>query len=157
MSIKGIRVRYAEINNATLIDYIITNCISDHFQIFTISVKRRLDSSDKKVTVRKSVINADSIQEFRDILSEVDRGNLYSISKPNDVYEYFLKVFSGIYDLEVPIKTFSVKRKTLQNPWMTKGRLKLSKEKQKIYEKFVKKGVHEMKAFIKHINLFLNV
>ena len=65
--------------------------------------------------------------------------NLYSISNPNDAYEYFLKVFSGIYDLAFPLKTFSVKRKTLQNPWMTKGLLKSSKRKQKLYEKFVKK------------------
>ena len=143
-------------NNATLIDYIITNSfmdqenltgilktdISDHFPIltiFTISVKHRLDSSDKKVTIRKRIINADSIQEFRDILSEVDWENLYSISNPNDAYEYFLKVFSGIYDLAFPLKTFSVKRKTLQNPWMTKGLLKSSKQKQKLYEKFVKR------------------
>ena len=158
-------------NNATLIDYIITNSfmdqenltgilkadISDHFPIFTISVKHRLDSSDKKVTIRKRIINADSIEEFRDILSEVCWENLYSISNPNDAYEYFLKVFSGIYDLAFPLKTFSVKRKTLQNPWMTKGLLKSSKRKQKLYEKFVKKEVHEMKTFIKHINLFLKV
>ena len=89
--------------------------ISDHFPIFTISVKHRLDSSDKKVTIRKRIINADSIQEFRDILSEVDWGNLYSISNPNDAYEYFLKVFSGIYDLAFPLKTFSVKRKTAKS------------------------------------------
>ena len=122
-------------NNATLIDYIITNSfmdqenlavilktdISDHFPIFTISVKHRLDSSDKKVTIRKRIINADSIQEFRVVLSEVDWGNLHSISDPNDAYEYFLKVFSDIYDLAFPLKTVSVKRKTLQNPWMTKG------------------------------------
>ena len=125
-------------NNATLIDYIITNSfsdqenltgilktdISDHFIIFTISVKYRLDSSDKKVTIRKRIINADSIQEFRDFLSDVDCGSLYSISNPNDAYEYFLKVFSGIYDLAFPLKTFPVKRKALQNPWMTKGLLK---------------------------------
>ena len=51
-------------NNATLIDYIFTNSsmdqenftdilktdISDHFPIFTISMKHRLDSGDKKVT-----------------------------------------------------------------------------------------------------------
>ena len=69
-------------NNATLIVYIISNSfmdqenltgilktdISDHFPIFTISAEHRLDSSDKKVTVRKRIINADSIQEFRDIL-----------------------------------------------------------------------------------------
>ena len=68
-------------NNATLNDYIITNSfmdqenltgilktdISDHFPIFTISVKYRLDSSYKKVTLRKRIINADSIEEFRDI------------------------------------------------------------------------------------------
>ena len=86
--------------------------ISDHFPIFTISVKHRLDPSNKKVTIRKRIINADSIPEFRDILSEVDWGNLYSISHPNDA----LEVFSGIYDLAFPLKTFSVKRKTLQNP-----------------------------------------
>ena len=131
--------------------------ISDHFPIFNISVKHRLDSSDKKVTIRKRIINADSIQEFRDILSEVDWGNLYSMSNPNDAYEYFLKVFSGIYDLAFRLKTFSVKRKALQNPWMSKGLLKSSKRKQKLYEKFVKKEVHEMKTFIKHINLFLKV
>ena len=140
-------------NNTTLIDYITANSfmdqenltgilktdISDHFPIFTISVKHRLDSSDKKVAIRKRIINAESIQEFRDILSEVDWGNLYSISTPNDANEYFLKAFSGIYDLAFHLKTFSVKRKTLQNLWMTKGLLKSSKQKQKLYEKFMKK------------------
>ena len=88
-------------------------------------MKHRLDSSDKKVTIRKRIINVDLIQEFRDIFSEVDWGNLYSICNPNDAYEYFVKVFSGIYDLAFPLKTISVKRKTLQNPWMTKGLLTL--------------------------------
>ena len=113
--------------------------ISDHFPIFTNSVKQRLDSSDKKITIRKRIINADSIQEFRYILSGLDQGSLYSISNPNEAYEYFLKVFSGIYNLAFPLKTFSVKRKTLQNPWMTKGLLKSSKRKEKLYEKLVKK------------------
>ena len=84
-------------------------------------MKHGLDSNDKKVTIKKRIINADSIQEFRDILSEVNWGNLYSISNPNDAYEYFLKVFSGIYDLAFPLKTISVKIKTCQNPWMTKS------------------------------------
>ena len=116
-------------NNATLIDYIITNSftdqenltgilktdVSEHFPIFTISMKHGFDSNDKKVATKKRIINADSIQEFKDILSEVDWGNLYSIFNPSDAYEYFLKVFSGIYDLAFPLKTISVKRKTLQN------------------------------------------
>ena len=48
---------------------------------------------------------------LRDILCEVNWGNLYSISNPKDAYEYFLKVFSGIYDLAFPLKTISVKKK----------------------------------------------
>ena len=40
---------------------------------------------------------------------------------------------------------------------MTKGLLKSSKRKEKLYEKFGKKEVHEMKTSIKHINLFLKV
>ena len=74
-------------------------------------MKHGLDSNNKKVTIKKRIINADSIQEFRDILSEVSLGNLYSIFNPNDAYEYFLKVFSGIYDLAFPLKTISVKKK----------------------------------------------
>ena len=74
-------------------------------------MKHRLDSNDKKVTIKKRIINADSIQEFRDNLSEVNWGNLYSISNTNDTYEYFLKVFSGIYDPAFPLKTISSKEK----------------------------------------------
>ena len=73
-------------NNATLIDYIITNSftdqenltgilkrdISDHFPLFNISMKHGLDSNNKKVTIKKRIINAESIQEIRDILSEVN-------------------------------------------------------------------------------------
>ena len=73
-------------------------------------MKHRLDSDDKKVTIKKRMINADSIQEFRDNLSEVNWGNLYSISNTNNAYEYFLKVFPGIYDLAFPLKTISVKK-----------------------------------------------
>ena len=107
---------------ATLIDYIITNSftgqenltdifktdISDHFPIFTISMKHGLDSNDKKVTIKKRIINVDSIQELMDILSEVDWGSLYSIFNPKIPYEYFLKVFSGTYDLAFPLKIMSV-------------------------------------------------
>ena len=76
-------------NNATLTDYIINNSFSDqenltgilktdiidHFPTFTISIKHILHSRGKKVIIRKRIINADSIQEFRDILSELDWGN----------------------------------------------------------------------------------
>ena len=121
-------------------------------------MKHGLDSNDKKVTIKKRIINADSIQEFRDILSEMNWGNLYSISNPNDAYEYFLKVFSGIYDLAFPLKTISVKRKNQQNTWMTKGLLKSSKRKQKLYEKFVKKRTPRNESIYKsYKSIFKNL
>ena len=62
-------------NNAKFIDQIITNSftdrenltsilktgISDQLPIFTIFMKHRLDSSDKKVTIRKRIIDAEPI------------------------------------------------------------------------------------------------
>ena len=116
-------------SKVTLIDYIITNSfteqenltgilksdISDHFPIFIIFMKHGLDSNDKKVTKKKRIINSESIQEFRDFLSEVTWESLYSISNPNDAYEYFLKVFSGIYDLAFPLKTISVKKNSAKS------------------------------------------
>ena len=50
---------------------------------------------------KKRVINADSMQEFRDILSEVDWENVYSISNPNDVLKYFLEVFFGSKNMTI--------------------------------------------------------
>ena len=114
-------------------------------------MKHGLDSNDKKVTIKNRIINTGSIREFRYILSEVyySEENLYTISIPNDGYEYFLKVFSGIYDLAFSLKTISVKKKIMQNPWMTNGLLKSSKRKQKFYEKFLRKRTSRNESIYK--------
>ena len=114
-------------------------------------MKHGLDSNDKKVTIKNRIINTGSIREFRYILSEVyySEENLYTISIPNDGYEYFLKVFSGIYDLAFSFKTISVKKKIMQNPWMTNGLLKSSKRKQKFYEKFLRKRTSRNESIYK--------
>ena len=41
------------------------------------------------------------MQEFRDILYEVDWENVYSISNPNDVLKYFLEVFFGSKNMTI--------------------------------------------------------
>ena len=46
-------------------------------------------------------------------------------------------------------KLSRLKRKTLQNPWMTKGLLKSSKRKQKLYEKFLKKRTSRNESIYK--------
>ena len=163
-------------NNATLIDYIISNSINDQenltgilktdifwsFSNFYYFYETDLILAIKKVTIRERERERVREREWQmqarfknsDILFEVDCGNLYSISNPNDGYKYFLKVFLGLY-LAFLSKLSGLKEK-LKNPWMTKGLLKSSKQKQKLYKKFMKK-VHEMKTLITHINPSLKV
>ena len=53
-------------------------------------------------------------------------------------YETFFKTFSGLYEKHFPLKDFQIEAKELQTPWISKGLKKLSKQKQKLYIKFLK-------------------
>ena len=78
-------------------------------------------------------------------------------SNPNNAYDKFIDkfIFSKAYDIAFPVKEVSIKTKTLLNPWFTKGIKKSSKKKQKLYEKFLKKGTKKMRKFIKLTKTFL--
>ena len=53
-------------------------------------MSHRLDSSNKKVTIRKGgVINADWIQEFKNVLSEVDWGTCIQYLAPTTPMNIF--------------------------------------------------------------------
>ena len=55
-----------------------------------------------------------------------------------------------------PEKGSKNKTKNLMSPWITKGLLKSSKRKPKLYEKlFLKKEVTKMRNGIKHIETYL--
>ena len=128
-------------SNATIIDHILTNSflntdcstgiikidISDHFPIFLIS-NEKISENTKHITIQKRVINDQSILYFKEILHEVDWTHLYTLSNPNQAYSYFLRIFSAIYDHAFPVKEMKIKRKTLLNPWMSKGLQKSSKK-----------------------------
>ena len=132
-------------SNATIIDHILTNSflntdcstgiikidISDHFPIFLIS-NEKISENTKHITIQKRVINDQSILYFKEILHEVDWTHLYTLSNPNQAYSYFLRIFSAIYDHAFPVKEMKIKRKTLLNPWMSKGLQKSSKKKTEV-------------------------
>ena len=50
----------------------------------------------------------------------------------------FLSQFSNLYDKHFPIKILNIKTKNILSPWITKGITKSSKQKQKLYIKFLK-------------------
>ena len=56
-----------------------------------------------------------------------------------------LRILSVIYDHAFPVKEMKIKRKTLLNPWMSKGLQKSSKKKQKLYDKFLKNRTDQNK------------
>ena len=57
---------------------------------------------------------------------------------PDQLYNTFLTKFSDLYNIYFPTKIIKVKNKDLNSPWITKEIKKSSKQKQRLYEKFLK-------------------
>jgi hypothetical protein len=139
--------------NATAIDHIITNKftdvkittgilkanISDHFPVFLLSESEIFTQQNKKTVITKRNITDESTFKFKTLLSETDWDLVYQSTDASTAYDVFIKTFSDLYETVFPKYVVEMKRKTIQNPWMTKGLLKSSKRKQRLYEKFLKK------------------
>ena len=57
---------------------------------------------------------------------------------PNNAYNKFLRIFLGLYNDTFPKQKIKIKGKSFNSPWMTKGLVKSSKKKLRLYEKFFK-------------------
>ena len=138
--------------SATLIDNIFTNFIfdmslkkgiiksdiSDHFPIFvSVNISKIKNNHKGKTVVKKRTFNQRDIQSFKDDLLNINWSILDSNETDNN-YDYFLKMFSDLYDKNFPIKEYTVKIKDLNTPWISKGIKKSSKLKQRLYIKFLK-------------------
>ena len=117
---------------------IITADISDHFPIFLISKDLMLDSSNEPIHITKREINDKSIAYFKTLLSIVDWKQVLNENSPNNAHNEFLKIFLGLYNEAFPKQKIKIKRKSFNSPWMTKGLVKSSKKKQRLYVKFLK-------------------
>ena len=113
---------------------IITADISDHFPIFLISKDLILDSSNEPIHITKREINDKSIAYFKTLLSIVDWKHVLNEDSPNNVYNESLRIFGGFYNEVFPKQKIKIKRKSFNSPWMTKGLVKSSKKKQRLYE-----------------------
>ena len=140
---------------ATLIDNIITNCffekslkkgiikssISDHFPIFVVFDNNKNNTTESKNSkISKRTFNEQNIESFKNDISETNWDVLLNqCSNANKMFETFLKRFLYMYEKNFPIKEHIVKTKDLLTPWMTKGMKKSSKQKQKLYIKYLKR------------------
>ena len=67
----------------------------------------------------------------------------------------FFNIFNSIYDIYFPKIFVRLKTKHIESPWITKGIVKSSKRKQKLYEKFLKHRTRETElAYKSYKNLF---
>ena len=95
-------------------------------------------TSQDPVFVTKHDINLFTISVFKDKLLKVDWRLLHPIKDRNEAYKTFLNVLSNLYEIAFPKIKTKVNSKTRLSPWITRGILKSSKRKQKLYEKFLK-------------------
>ena len=89
----------------------------------------------KKIKTRR--INDSSINHFHDILRNVNWDVLLLNLNADKAYDIFISEYYKYYNQAFPEITKLVKSKTLLNPWITKGILKSSKIKQRLYNKFL--------------------
>ena len=67
---------------------------------------------------------------------------LYSENHADIAYNEFLKIFSKAYDSIFSDIQVNVKTKTILSQWIVKGIKKSSKNKQKLYKKFLKERAY---------------
>ncbi|XP_065675902.1 uncharacterized protein LOC136092111 [Hydra vulgaris] len=118
---------------------IIKTDLTDHFPVFLIIISATLENKIKTKTVYIRKINNESIATFRDLLHEVNWELLTDCNDVNDGYNFFIRMFTRQYEKAFPKIKKIVNSKNLLSPWMTRGLIKSSKRKQKLYQKFLKK------------------
>ena len=135
-------------NNATIIDHILTNDfinkdyttrivktdITDHFPVYFVT-GTELSKTPKSNFIFKRSINDASLRKFNEALGNVNWHNVFVSLDPNIAYNEFLNVFQILYDKYFPEKRIQIKTKNLASPWITKGIIRSSKRKQRLYEK----------------------
>ena len=111
-------------STSTLIDNIFTNCIqdtfecgifctdfSDHMPIFSINKGKSLTNEKINDAVYRRVITNERVQNFQQDLLVIDWSFLYSLTAADDSYNYFLSVFSNLYEIHFPLVQLSRKKK----------------------------------------------
>ena len=97
-----------------------------------------LDSNNESIHITKREINNKSIAYFKTPLSIVDWKHVFNENSPNNPYNEFLRIFFGLYKEAFPTQRIKIKRKSFNNPWMTKGLVKSSTKKQRLQENILK-------------------
>ena len=124
--------------NSSIISGIVKTDISDHFPVFIVDKSINRTNYPDKIEKHVRMINEKNLTKFKNLLNERDWTILLNTQDPNSSYDNFIKQFLNLYEKCFPLKKIVIKRKNLLSPWITGGLMKSSKQKQKLYTKFLK-------------------
>ena len=158
-------------SSATLIDNIFRNCvfdtslknriiktfISDHFAISAAITLSNEKTRKQKTKIKKRCLSDKNKKCFKQDLQKInwEELNILNCTNTNTAIKHFIKIYSNIYDKKFPLLETKVKLKNLQIPWMSKAMSKSSKQKQKLYIKFLtSKNPEDELIYKNHKNLF---
>ena len=119
---------------------IIITDIADHFGIFTI-IQNIIDKpKPKTITIRS--YKESNLHSFRTLLQK--RTLLFNTvtahEHPDIAYEQFMNIYADAYEEAFPLKTIKVRKKLIkQEPWVTKGLIISSINKDKLFRKKLNK------------------
>ena len=117
---------------------IIKTQISDHFPIFAaFNTSKNINNTTKNIVITKRVFSEMNKENFKNEL-HLTEWDVDSSKDTNILFEKFSNTFSTLYEKHFPLKKINIKSKDLNSPWMTKGMKKSSKQKQKLYIKYLK-------------------
>ena len=135
---------------------IIKSDVSDHFPVFvSLCSPSKTRKEYEKISIHKRVIHDTNLMAFKTDLRNVNWNSINHSPETNSKYETFFKISSEIYEKHFPLKDFQIKVKDLQAPWISKGLKTSSKQKQKLYIKFLKINRLKMNKSTRTINIFL--
>lgn len=139
-------------NSETLIDLCITNfpcadisagvltCdISDHLPIFIIAKHNNISNKKNSPCINSMyrTFNDTNTQHFVSLVSSTDWNDVLTEGNPNKSYEMFLRRLKDMYDASFPLQTHKSHRKS-RKPWITNALYIRIRERNKLYDTFIK-------------------
>ena len=131
--------------SATLIDNIITNCISeqdcisgiiptdfsDHLPIFHIACHKKSCNNDQFVSRRD--INQANVLKFIECMRSTDWSFITDCSDSQTAYTRFQEMYLAAYNVNMPIRRVKCRRPN-RNPWLSTGILTSVRNKNRMYK-----------------------
>ena len=117
--------------------------LSDHFPVFCLIFTDTKQASIKyprnNVRLQKRLITNDRIEDFKKRLIKIDWSVLYKNEDVNESYNYFMELFTALYDQCFPIVRETKAKHKGRKPWITKAILTSICRKTRLYRAYLHK------------------